>query len=370
MEKEILHKIDEIADEMICSIKKIVSIKSIQEEASKHMPYGKGISDCLNATLTLAKQMGFEVENIDEQVGIVKYGKRDDYIGIFGHLDVVEVGDGWDHPPFVPYENEKGRIFARGILDNKGPMLSNLYALYVLKELNIQLKHPIWLIFGTNEESGFHDMHYYLTKKKPPIMGWTPDCKYPVVYAERGRSKYQISASYEHQKEFNAFVNEYLLEKEIGLQKLGLDINDSEFGKMQMRNVSLLDLDILGVEFVFSYPAIITNKEIQKQLETKITKNLKLSCTLNYNPVHFEKDGYLCQTLKSTYEDITGLDGTPVTTTGGTYAKIVPNIVPFGPSFPGQKGIGHNPNEWMDRKDLITNAKIYAISMYRVANDQ
>ena len=64
------------------------------------------------------------------------------------------------------------------------------------------------------------------------------------------------------------------------------------------------------------------------------------------------------------------MDGTPVTTTGGTYAKIMPNIVPFGPSFPGQKGIGLNPNDWMDRSDLILNEKIYALSIVRLANGE
>ena len=42
----------------------------------------------------------------------------------------------------------------------------------------------------------------------------------------------------------------------------------------------------------------------------------------------------------------------------------MPNIVPFGPSFPGQKGIGHQPNEWMKIEDLIKNAKIYALGIY------
>ena len=41
----------------------------------------------------------------------------------------------------------------------------------------------------------------------------------------------------------------------------------------------------------------------------------------------------------------------------------MPNIVPFGPSFPGQKGIAHLPDEWMDLNDLIQNAKIYALSL-------
>ena len=72
-------------------------------------------------------------------------------------------------------------------------------------------------------------------------------------------------------------------------------------------------------------------------------------------------------TLRYTYEQVTGKDGSPVTTTGGTYAKLMPNIVPFGPSFPGQKGIGHQPNEWMAESDILTNAKIYALSLYYLA---
>ena len=81
-------------------------------------------------------------------------------------------------------------------------------------------------------------------------------------------------------------------------------------------------------------------------------------------PVKFEKDCPMVSLLSKAYEKITHLDGTPVTTTGGTYAKLMPHIVPFGPSFPGQKGIGHQPNEWMKIEDLNTNAKIYALGIY------
>ena len=72
----------------------------------------------------MARELGFETENVDHMVGIAKYGTGEDYIGIMGHLDVVPVGEGWNHPPFSAYEDENGRIFARGILDNKGPTLS------------------------------------------------------------------------------------------------------------------------------------------------------------------------------------------------------------------------------------------------------
>lgn len=369
MEEEILKKIDEISNQMISGIKQIVQIDSVQSEAKPDMPFGEGVNLALEETLKLARKLGFETENVDHMVGIAKYGKGNDYIGIMGHLDVVPVGDGWNHPPFSAYEDENGRIFSRGILDNKGPILSCLYALYAIKEVGIQLNRPVHILFGTNEETGFEDVKHFLKVKNPPIMGWTPDCKYPVVYAERGRCTYRISTKLQNQKVFNQFVNEYLLSDNGYGNKFGLNIEDKEFGKMQLNGKKLATIeDGLGFDFSFSYPACITNKEIRNTLENKMDPCLTLECIKNYDPVYFDKDGFLCQTLKSTYEKITGMDGTPVTTTGGTYAKLMPNIVPFGPSFPGQKGIGHNPNEWMDRSDLILNAKIYALSIVRLAN--
>ena len=74
---------------------------------------------------------------------------RDSYIGVMGHLDVVETGEGWTHPPFSGYTDENGRIFSRGILDNKGPVLSCLYALYALKRLHIPLSRQVRIMFGT-----------------------------------------------------------------------------------------------------------------------------------------------------------------------------------------------------------------------------
>ena len=58
---------------------------------------------------------------------------------------------------------------------------------------------------------------------------------------------------------------------------------------------------------------------------------------------------------------------TPTTTTGGTYAHICKTIIPFGPSFPGQKGIAHQPNEYVDIDDLVKWTKIYAYAIYKLA---
>ena len=94
-------------------------------------------------------------------------------------------------------------------------------------------------MFGTDEESGFEDLTYYLSKEKPPVMGWTPDCKYPVVYGERGRANLQIRADQAHLRQFFSFVTTYFLESAASGNRLGIDYHDDEYGEMQMRGYAL-----------------------------------------------------------------------------------------------------------------------------------
>ena len=252
--------------------------------------------------------------------------------------------------------------------------MSALYGLYAIKESGLKLTKPVRIVFGTDEESGFEDLNYYLSKEKPPVMGFTPDCKYPVVYGERGRAKIRVKVDIDNENrverttEFFDFVNKYILSSKDNGERLGINYDDKEFGTMVMRGYSLdNDENSLGFNLVLSYPAVATVDEIIEKIRLKASENIEVELLHNYNAVRFEKDCFMVKSLQEAYEEITGLDGTPVTTTGGTYAKAMPNIVPFGPSFPGQKGIAHNPNEYMDISDIVLNAKIYAQALYRLA---
>lgn len=367
MENKIINKVEANAEEMIQSIKKIVSLPSVEGEALEDAPFGKDVKIALDETLKLAESLGFSTFNLDNYIGWAQYGEGEDYIGIIGHLDVVPTGAGWKQPPFSAYE-ENGTIYSRGILDNKGPILSCLYALHAIKQLNVELKKPVRIIFGCDEETGFKDLEYYLERVKPPVMGWTPDCKYPVVYGERGRAVIEIGAPLNQIDEFFTFVNTYFMNAKPNGERLGVDFKDDEFGMNEMRNYQLSHVnDEVIFSVTFSYPAGITLEFLMEQIKDK-AKDFDVRCVKHFKPVKFEKDCDMVKSLQVAYEKITGLDGTPVTTTGGTYAKMMPNIVPFGPSFPGQKGIGHQPNEWMTIEDLITNAKIYALGIYYLAN--
>ena len=130
-----------------------------------------------------------------------------------------------------------------------------------------------------------------------------------------------------------------------------------------------LGVDEEGNDFFqwsLSYPGNTSIEEISKQIESTCPQGICFEMVHNWDPVLYDKDSKYVRALQKAYEEKSGLDGTPVTTTGGTYAKIVPNIIAYGPSFPGQKDIAHLPDEWMDVKDIMMNAQIYASALYQL----
>ena len=120
-------------------------------------------------------------------------------------------------------------------------------------------------------------------------MGWTPDCKYPVVYAERGRAVIEISAKEKQVDEFFLFINNYFLNANTNAEKLGLDFKDEEFGINEMRNFVLKhEKSKLVFSVTFSYPANMTLETIVEAIKRKKHGN---NCIFNIGPpLKFEKD--------------------------------------------------------------------------------
>ncbi len=368
IEHKICAQVEALHAELLDEIVELVKIDSTETQAQPEAPFGTGVRQALDYTLALAEKLGFETVDVDHYMGYASYRtencKTDEYIGAIGHLDIVPAGTGWKEPPFSGFR-ENGVLYGRGVLDNKGPILSCLYAAYALKTLGLPISREIRILFGCDEETGFEDLKYYLKKERPPVMGFTPDCKYPVVYAERGRALVQVIA--QDSASLFELMNGYILNAKNNGERLGIAFQDAEFGMLEVRNYTMVQTENgPAVQFAISYPVGCTSEQLVRQLAQTLPK-YEVKLVSNFDPVRFKKDCRLVDTLRYTYEQVTGQDGTPVTTTGGTYAKLMPNIVPFGPSFPGQKGIGHQPNEWMNEDDILTNAKIYALSLYYLA---
>ena len=369
--EEWINQLKEVQPMLFEGLRRMVAIPSIRGKEEPDAPFGRGPKQALEEVLKISAELGFHTKNIDDKIGYAQYGdNRSDgaYYGIFGHVDVMPLGEGWNSPP-LSLTLREGKLFGRGTLDNKGPILSNLYALYVLKENGVTFDCPVRIVFGTNEETGFGCVKHYLTKEIPPTFGWTPDCKWPVVYGERGRLKVRVSLPETLVADLYDFANRKLLHTNHHGEELGVAYQDEDFGMMQLRGETFgMEENRHYVEWTMCYPASCTKSDLLNQITLHMPEKATLEVISHWAPVLYDKSSKYVQALQQVYTDVTKSDSIPVTTTGGTYAKIIPNIIAYGPSFPGQRDIAHLPNEWIGVKDLETDTIIYGLALLVLSN--
>ena len=166
-------------------IARLVAIDSVEGESAPGMPFGPGPDRALKEALKLSEELGLKAVNCENYMGYAEIGEGEDYLATITHLDVVPVGDGWEHDPFTMRERE-GFIIGRGVLDDKGPAVLSLYALKYLKDKQVPLRYPVRALLGANEESGMGDVTYYLKHYKPPIFCFSPDANFPLCNGEKG----------------------------------------------------------------------------------------------------------------------------------------------------------------------------------------
>ena len=174
---------------------RINSVRVEQPEV-KDAPFGYGCVEALKYVLELGKKMGFKVKNIDNVAGHIEFGEGKDILGILCHLDVVPVGEGWANPPFEPIIKDN-KIYARGSNDDKGPLMSALYAMKILKDQGFKPNKRIRLIVGTDEETESRGLKRYLQVEEQPTLGFSPDADFPLIYGEKGIMSIDI---YDHNK--------------------------------------------------------------------------------------------------------------------------------------------------------------------------
>ncbi|MEP6757194.1 MAG: dipeptidase PepV [Chthonomonadales bacterium] len=180
--------IDAHKDEFISGLQGCLRIPSKKEDASgPKAPYGQPIREALTYTLDLCEFLGFRVKDVDGHAGHAEFGDGVEMVAALGHLDVVPEGDRWVHDPYGA-EIDNGYIFARGASDDKGPTYAALFGAKAVMESGLPLKRRIRVIFGCDEESGFGCVHHYwdVAKEERPVLAFTPDASFPLVYAEKG----------------------------------------------------------------------------------------------------------------------------------------------------------------------------------------
>ncbi len=175
--------------DLLADLAALVAIPSVMGEANPrlHAPFGKEVRRAFDAFARIAERLGFTVRDDEGYAITAQIGEGEDYIGVLGHLDVVEARNqpGWRSDPFVMRE-EKGMLYGRGVNDDKGPLLAALYAAWMIKKRGILLKYPIRIIAGGAEETTWECMEHYFQGHRQPLCGFSPDGNFPIVNGEKG----------------------------------------------------------------------------------------------------------------------------------------------------------------------------------------
>ena len=86
-------------------------------------------------------------------------------------------------------------------------------------------------------------------------------------------------------------------------------------------------------------------------------------------PHHVPADSELVTCLLAAYDEETGLQGKPMSTGGGTYAKVRKQGVAYGALFPDEEDVAHQADDYTDLDRLTLAAKIYANALIRLAGE-
>jgi hypothetical protein len=84
-------------------------------------------------------------------------------------------------------------------------------------------------------------------------------------------------------------------------------------------------------------------------------------------PHHVPADSELVTALLAAYTEETGTPAEPMSTGGGTYAKVLKQGVAFGAGFPEDPDLAHQANEHVCISKMMLATKIYANALVRLA---
>jgi acetylornithine deacetylase/succinyl-diaminopimelate desuccinylase-like protein len=138
-----------------------------------------GMEECAELVADMLRQRGFQMEIIPTEGAPVVFGERraglhspgiDKTLLIYNHYDVqpAEPLELWDSPPFEPTRRD-GKLYARGVSDDKGHLVSRLFAIDALLSVTGDLPCNIKFVVEGEEEVGSVHLTEFIAENKEKL---------------------------------------------------------------------------------------------------------------------------------------------------------------------------------------------------------
>jgi acetylornithine deacetylase len=331
-------------------------------------------------------------------VGVLKGQGEGKSIILNGHIDVVPEGDRskWKHNPFSGIV-EDGKMYGRGTTDMKGGNVALLFAVEAIIKSGIKLKGDVIFQSVIEEESGGAGTLATILRKYKADAAIIPEPTNMKLFIKQqdsmwfrvtveglsahGGTRYEGVSAIEqawkiHQgilsleKKRNANVTDPLL-KHIPIP---MPIN---VGKIQGGSWPSSVPDLIILEGRIGVGPHENMEDVRKELKDYVAHICSVDEWLKDHPANVEFFGaqwvpnavddahpfvsLLKENFESIYRKTIKIEASPWGTDGGLLGKVgnIPTLV-IGP---GETKVAHYPNEYIEIKEVIQAAKLFALTL-------
>ncbi|ATZ18722.1 peptidase M20 [Williamsoniiplasma somnilux] len=157
------------------------------------------------------------------------------------------------------------------------------------------------------------------------------------------------------------FVSKYFFDS-YDVKKIFGDLTDETGGLTACIGYIKLEKDKYKLGINFRVPATKLDQiHVIAPLEQKTEPyKMKVAIKGNLIPIFFRKDRKIVKTMVEVYNKVTGNNLPPFPMGGGTYAKVVPNLIACGIIDNLDNASAHQYNEWVDIENLKRALNVYA----------
>ncbi len=426
MEQRIVEFFERNRAAILADIRRLVAVDSVRGECAPGAPFGPGPRRALDEALAIAREHGLSGEVRGDRMLVIEAGEGEAELALLAHLDVVPPAGEWTVT--APYEMREldGRIYGRGVIDDKGPAVVSLWAILCARELGL-LKRKVQLLLGSDEECGSSDLAWYLERCAVPGKVFTPDGSFPVANTEKGRMHFTLTApayagGEPHvvsltggsvpnavparceavlsdgtrletvgraahgslpQEGDNAATR--MIERLAALPGPGFDVFRAlqrafPHGDVNGSAVGVTCRDELSGELTVNLGVLkVDDQGLRADVDCRIPvcgdgnaiadgfaralEGVELQILSLSRPHHTPADSDFVRGLLKIYEDYTGEKGEAYSMGGGTYVHEIDGGVAFGAEFPGADVRMHEPDERVEVAQLLLAGQMYAAAV-------
>jgi succinyl-diaminopimelate desuccinylase len=416
VQEAVLKRVEEVGSEMIAFLQELIRIPTVNPPGEHYVANAELIGGKL-------KEFGYQTHYIAAQgcrehteeyprlnvLGRMEGSRKRPCLHFNGHFDVVPVGEGWTVDPFGA-EIQDGKLYGRGASDQKAGIAASIFAIEAIRRSGLRLQGTVEQSGSVDEESGGFAGVAHMAK-----LGWISHEKTDFVIiteptnvdriflGHRGVYWFKVTthgriahgsmphlgiSAVDHLVDFLYDVNHHLKPslaqrktavpiEPPGSRYASINVNAVFGGQPEDGMQTPCVVDRSGAIFDRRFLAEENFDDVRGEVKALLEQLRKKNPDFKYNmedmmivqPVQTDPNCQLVSTISESLEQIFGRSP-KLAASPGTYDQKhvvrmgnVQQCIAYGPGILDQ---AHLPDEYVLIEDVITSAKVMALTALRL----